>query len=105
MTAAHPNASALYAANTRRQRAVGRRRAAEARVALQIIDAHTPYSDIEAELQRRYKVVLLARMLDPDASLAELARSVDMSKDEFSARLRRALAYADRLVDFEGAQA
>jgi DNA-binding transcriptional regulator WhiA len=95
----HTNVANLYGANTRRARGAGRQRAHQARLALQIIDAHQPRNGVEDGLQRRHRRVLLTRITDSDASLAQLATSIGLNKDEYAGRLRRAFDYADSLAE------
>lgn len=70
----------------------------EANAALDVIDT-TPVADHRARMLRpRYRLVLHARVANPDKSLAEIAAELHVSKDTYSAALRRALRYAGRLA-------
>jgi DNA-directed RNA polymerase specialized sigma24 family protein len=42
-----------------------------------------------------YRQVLIARAVNPTASLAEIASALGMSKHTYAARLRRAFRYAE----------
>lgn len=90
-----PQFANLYGANQLRSRNAARAKAARARQALEIIDANTGNTEIERENVRRHRTVLMVRVMDPDASLLQLAESIGMTKFEYAARLRRALDYAD----------
>lgn len=50
-----------------------------------------------AGMFNRYYQTLNARVDQPDASLAEIAAKLGLRKDQYSARLRRAIAYAQNL--------
>lgn len=84
---------AAVAANHRRHVEGARRQIAESRAALRIV-AMNPnrWSSL-------YEDALTARVLNPRLTLAEIADQLGMSKDTYSGRLRRALAYAQRLQE------
>jgi DNA-binding transcriptional regulator WhiA len=70
----------------------------QANAALDIIDT-VPVADHRARMLRpRYRLVLQARVANPDKSLAEIAAELRISKDTYSAALRRALGYASRIA-------
>lgn len=69
-----------------------------ARRAIEIIERTPPRcGSAESELQRQYLEVLNARVQYPEDCLADLAKSLGMTKHTYSARLRRALGYARRI--------
>jgi DNA-binding transcriptional regulator WhiA len=48
-------------------------------------------------MHTEYRAVLLMRLALPEATLAELARQMDTTKDAYAAQLRRALRYSRQL--------
>jgi len=91
----HPE---LHESNGRRTIVAAARTVAQACAGIDIIDAHEPTSVRDARAAFRYRHVLKARHQHPDSSLAEIAAALGVSKDTYSAALRRALAYAARLA-------
>lgn len=76
---------ALKGANRARAERAAARTVADAKAVLDAADDGT------MTLSARYRAVLTARVADPWASLAELAATLGMRKDQYAAALRRAL--------------
>lgn len=92
-----PNQEALVAFNTRRSRDAGAVKAVAAREAWKIlIKPHQwpEHSRVDAAILQHYKKALYVRAVHPEASLAECAALLGVSKDTFAGWLRRAIAYA-----------
>lgn len=89
---------AMIAENHRRHVEGARKQVAEARVALRAVTTHSPTGRFRTH-HRMYTDVLASRVANPRLTLAELAFHLGVSKDTYSGRLRRALAYAQRLQE------
>jgi hypothetical protein len=63
------------------------------------LSMHQPHSSFGIGQHTMYEEVLTARVLNPRATLAELADQLGMSKDTYAGRLRRALRYAQRIQE------
>ncbi|MDP7721832.1 hypothetical protein [Mycobacterium sp. TY814] len=89
----------LHAANRVRTEHAALHTVAAARKAVRVMrkwDGH-PDTRKPAGMFARYYRALNARVDYPDASLAEIAAQLGLRKDQYSARLRRAIAYAQTL--------
>jgi DNA-binding transcriptional regulator WhiA len=97
---AHREITALQAAgavaNRRRCVQAAARTVPEARRAARSLDLY-PAQPQDRCMHTEYRAVLLLRAAMPDATLAELADTMGLSKDAYAAQLRRALQYARRL--------
>lgn len=89
----------LAAANSRRRDNAARRRVAEARAAIWALERRQP--EFRHYRYREFHelslAVLHARVQYPRHSLAQIAAEIGVTKDTYSARLRRALDYAGRM--------
>lgn len=85
------NAADLESANRRRTTEAARRRVMESRKALRVLKKHAFRS------HEPWMEALEARLLYPHDSLAEIASHLGISKDTYSARLRRAIDHATRM--------
>ncbi|MCX8559806.1 hypothetical protein OS122_02690 [Mycolicibacterium mucogenicum] len=95
--AAPMNHPELHEANQARTRAAAARTVAQACAAMDIIDCHEPANNRDQDAVFIHWHALKARHDNPDASLAEIAAILGITKDTYSARLRRALQYAAKL--------
>lgn len=96
-----PNQEALAAFNTRRRLKAGAVKAAAAKDALKILSQphrRPTHSHVDAVILSQYKKALRARMSYSEASLAELAAMLGISRDTYSGRLRRGIAYAETVT-------
>lgn len=87
--------------NYQRSREASKRDAQRARDAIRIIQA-VPSVNLtltEIQLRQRYLQVLRVRLQYPTASLQQLAGQCRVGKDVYSARLKRAFAFADKMKD------
>ncbi|KIU17887.1 helix-turn-helix domain-containing protein [Mycolicibacterium llatzerense] len=84
-------------ANQARTRTAAERTVAEACVALDVINCHEPTNNRDHDAAFIHWHALKARHDNPQASLAEIAAGLGITKDTYSARLRRALRYAAKL--------
>lgn len=84
-------------ANQSRTRTAAARTVADAWAAIDVIARHEPTGDRDERSALRYRDALKARHDNPEASLAEIAASLGMTKHIYSARLRRALRYAAKI--------
>ncbi|MDP7703228.1 hypothetical protein [Mycobacterium sp. TY815] len=90
---------ALHANNRVRTEHAALHTVVAARKALRVMRkwAGHPKTRKPAGMFGRYHRALTARVEHPDASLAEIAARLGLRKDQYSARLRRAIAYAQTL--------
>lgn len=86
---------AAVVANNRRHVVGARRQVTEARLGLRTLAANPR----RVQWHELYQETLTARVLNPRLTLAELATQLGVSRDTYSGRLRRALAYAQRLQE------
>jgi hypothetical protein len=90
---------AAVAANHERHVNGARRQVTAARAALRALSMNQPRNPFTRRQHVLYEEVLTARLLNPRATLSEIADQLGMSKDTYSGRLRRALAHAQRLQE------
>lgn len=90
---------ALHASNRVRTEHAALHTVPAARKAVRVMRkwAGHPSTRKPAGIFNRYYEALNARVDHPDASLAEIAAWLGLRKDQYSARLRRAIAYAQSL--------
>ena len=97
MTAARArNFGQLVTANRRRTKIAAGRQVADAKRAIRIMEklADQPVAELWDNCHATYQRALMLRIAHPTASLAEIAAVQRISKDTYSARLRRAFRYA-----------
>lgn len=87
----------LHESNRARTRMAAERTVAESCVALDVINCHEPINNRDHDAAFIHWHALKARHDNPGASLAEIAAGLGITKDTYSARLRRALRYAAKL--------
>lgn len=95
------NLVGLIEANRQRRLMAGQVKAVSADVALTILSRphqRPRHSHVNAVILRQYQDVLRVRAFQPKASLTELAETLGLTKHQYSARLRRALAYAQAVT-------
>lgn len=90
---------ALHANNRVRTEHAALHKVPAARQAVRVMRkwAGHPKTRKPAGMFGRYHRALTARVEYPDASLAEIAAKLGITKDQYSARLRRGLEYAQQL--------
>ncbi|PKQ59768.1 hypothetical protein B5566_02690 [Mycobacterium sp. MHSD3] len=79
--------------NHERTTVAAERTVAQARTALRHMDTHLPCTEIEIWSHILYRPVLEIRVQRPAATLRELGAALSLTKDTYSARLRRALRF------------
>lgn len=97
MTYRYSNPEQLVAANRARKAQAAEVTVPAAKAAVDAIRHVRPRTKFEANIRAVYLPVLQARVKAPTRTLAQLAASLGMTKDTYSARLRRALRYGQKL--------
>lgn len=90
--------AALMDTNFERAQIAAKRDVAAARNAIRLLELVRPkLSEWETDIATRHLQVLQARVERPEATLLQLAGGMKLRKDQYSARLRRAIKFAARV--------
>lgn len=87
----------IAAANDRRRDIAARRNVIRAREAITVIEGHRPKNAAQVATLNDYLIILQARVHYSAASLDQIAGKLGLRKDQYSARLRRALDFAEAI--------
>lgn len=98
-----PQGLGLATSNYARSQAAAMRDAQRARQAMQAIQrVHvSKLTLVQIRLRQQYMQVLRVRVQHPQATLQQLAGRCNVSKDVYSARLKRAFNFAERIHQYD----